>query len=287
MAQRRHEPIEQEGLPGLLAFTAPHAYLPLVVTALATLFGLLLTFTLWGNIKPGFRSIALLMTPVGGLLSVQGIYEMRMQIRESELLRRVRGGRRLELSAQTITLLLPAMAAGLVLALTLLLIKIDVFWELVKWLALTKAQETGDSLPEKFLAVMPFTSIVGYVMLTISFTASSSLMLARRYINQLDRTVPGPIFLQENLLIKVVQRKAESAVRRPRTPRVIGTTRHQEPRSWTWDEMERTNDGGVRLTAVVEGEDQDGNDRMGQPAADIAYVIESDPWSRVTKIERQ
>ncbi len=287
MVRRKNEPVEQEGLSGLLAFTAPHAYMPFAVTALATFFGLLSLFTLWSNIKPGFRALALLMTPAGCLLSVQGIYEMRMQIRESELLREVQQGQRLGLSAKMITLLLPAMAAGLVLALTLLLVKIDVFWELVKWLALTEAQDTGNSLPEKFLAVLPFVSMIGYIALATSFTASSSLMLARCYINRLDEIVPGPIFLQEHLLVKVVQREAERAVRRPETPSVIEVNRQQAPRSWTWDEIEKMDDGGVRLTAIVKAKDQGGNTPMMQMAEDVTYVIESDPWSRITKIERQ
>jgi hypothetical protein len=89
------------------------------------------------------------------------------------------------------------------------LVKIDVLWELVKWLALVHPVERGASLPDKFIAVLPFTSLVGYVMLAICFTASSSLMLARRYINRLNEFLQHPIFLQDEKLAGIVRREAE------------------------------------------------------------------------------
>jgi hypothetical protein len=206
---QQHEPVEQEGIQGLLAFIKPHVYLPLIVTILATLFGFLAIFTLWLDIKPGFRAIAWMLTPVGCLLSLQGIYEARMQIRKSELLRQVKRGWKRGISAQVVTLLLPAVAVGFVLLLTIALIQIEPLWELVKWLALVHAAETGDSLPEKFLAVLPLVSMIGYIFLTISFTAASSLMLARVYINQLNKLLPHPIFLQDQKLTMVIRKEAE------------------------------------------------------------------------------
>jgi hypothetical protein len=132
-----------------------------------------------------------------------------MQIRQSELLRQVRRGRGKGVSAQLITLLLPAVAAGFVLILTFALIKVEPLWELVKWLALVRGPDTGDSLPEKFLAVLPFVSMIGYVMFALSFTASSSLMLVRVYINRLNELLPPPIFLQDQKLAMVVRKEAE------------------------------------------------------------------------------
>jgi len=206
---RRRNPVERGGLLGLLAFVRPHIYLPLIITILSGFLGLLAAFALWLDVKPGFRAVVLLITPAGCMLSLQAIYEARMRIRQREMLRQVKQGKGKGISVQMITFLLPALAVAAVLVLTLALIRIPVLWELVKWLALIHAPEGGNSLPEKFLTVLPFVSVVGYVSFAISFTASSSLMLARRYINRLNEFLPYPVFLQGEKLARIVRREAE------------------------------------------------------------------------------
>lgn len=285
----RHDPVEQEGLSGLLAFTEPHGYLPLVVAVLATVVGLMSAFTLWDSITPGFRALALLVTPAGCLLSVQGIYEARMQIREKELLRQVRRNRPWELSAQAITLLLPAVAGGFVLVFMLLLIKIDVFWEFVKWLVLTEAVETGETLPEKVLAVMPVTSMTAYVALAVTFTASSSLMLARGYIQRLNKVVPDPIYLQEGLLTKITQVEAERTLQRPAAVTILGGEKDASSRRWRWDEMERLDTGGICLKATVGLTGEMASNPAGtpgRPSQQVIYLVKANPWGRITQVTR-
>lgn len=81
---------------------------------------------------------------------------------------------------------------------------------------------------------------------------------------------------------------------KPITPIVIGgketpTGTEQEPRSWTWDEMERTVDGGIRLKAIVRAGSKTEESLTGRRTEYpiyITYVVEADPWSRITKVVR-
>lgn len=284
---RAFEPIEQGGWAGIAAFTQPHIYLPLIVTALVTLLGLLSTFTLWDSIKPFFRALALLITPIGCLLTLQAAYVARKSIRENESLRRVKRGWHKGIGIKLKTLLLPAVAVGIALILTWALMSVEALWELVRWLALSKVPETGGNIIEKFLAVLPVTSLMGYVLLAISFTGASSLMLAWRYMNRLNEFLPLPIFLQDDKLARVVRREAETELGRldplvlnpdgsndawmgylqleeqatlhHLLPDGIGVSGAAEGPSfpqrevwvqaggWVWDELARTDGGGVEM----------------------------------------
>lgn len=284
-AWRGQSLIEQEGLRGLLAFTEPHFHLPFIITALTPPYGLLFTFSLWAGIKPGIRALVIFVAPLACLVCIQGIYEARMDIRRKELLRRTqRGWRNRGLSARAVTILLPALAIGLVVGLALLLIKVDVIWKIIKTFVLSEPPKAEENFMQKLLAVMPFISLLGYVVLSISLTTSSSLMLARRYMNQLDEFLPRPIFLQGHLLREVVQREAERAVRRPITPEVIGDD--LEPREWIWDEMKRMDDGGIELKAIAEKKRQD-EETIGDWTERTIYTIKADPWSRITQISQE
>jgi hypothetical protein len=331
---KKHELIEQEGLRGLLAFTEPHFHLPFLITALSTFFGLLFTFTLWGDIKPGFRVLVALVTPVGCLLSLQGVYEGRLSIRRRELLRQVKRGWSKGPGISTLTVSIPAVALGLVLAFTLVLVKVDILWELVAWLALIEAPEAGGTFPEKLQAVMPFTSLIAYLALATSFTASSALMLAWQYMNQLNEFLPLPIFLQDEELTQIIRREAEVELGRldpeelreryPESANIslMGYLQFEEqadlqllqlPASvdmstaiesslspqvalwgqaatWTWDELERTNDGGIEMTVARQDiyqlpESQ--NSERHRPHPSVRYVVRANHWGRITKIKRE
>jgi len=320
------ELVEQGGLRGILAFTEPHIHLPFVIIALSISLGLMAAFVLWRDIRPGFRALALLLTPVGCLLSLQAAYAVRMQIRQREMLRQVKRGRRKGVSAQMITLLLPVIAVGAVLILTYALIKVEDLWELVKWLALTRAPDVGDSLPERVLAVLPFVSFVGYVLLAISLTASSSLMLARRYVNRLNEFLPHPIFLQGEKLARIVRREAEVELGRlapedtneswmgyvqleeqikcpfpllppgAGAPVAAGVPLSQQVEgwwqaaTWVWDELERTDDGGIKMKVARQEIYQlpkSTKDSGHQPHSRVSYIVCADPWGCITKIERE
>jgi len=257
-----------------------------------------------------------------------------MHIRQREMLRKVKRGRSKGISTQTITLLLPAVATAIVLVLTLALIKNDVLWELVKWLALIRAPDVRDGLPEKILAVLPFVSLVGYVMLTVSFTASSSLMLAQVYINRLNGFLPHPIFLQDQKLAMVVRKEAEIELGR-RDPEAFrqdnpefenidmmaymqqlseqadpqdlllpanidrrvagaGQTSSQGQRwyqaaNWIWDELTRTDDGGIEMKAARQEVYQMPKPIQNsghRPHPRVSYTVRADPWGRIIEIKR-
>lgn len=330
---RRRNEVERGGWRGVLTFTKPHCYFPPAITVLSIILGLLAIFKLWADIKPGFRALATLVTPIGCLLSLQGIYEARMYIRRNEMLRRVKRGWRKGISVQVVTLLLPAVAMSAVLFLTYAVIKVDDLWELVKWLVLIEAPETGESLRERTLAVLPFVSIVGYVLLAISFTASSSMMLARRYIKRLNQFLPHPIFLQGEKLVQVARREAEVELGRldpeklrqtyPESaninlmgymqleekadlqllrlpPSVDMSTTIGGPISpqvalwgqaatWVWDELLRTDDGGIEMKVARQEIYQlpQPTDKSGhRPHSRVRYVVRADPWGRITEIKR-
>jgi len=327
---RMSEPVEQEGWRGIIAFTKPHCCLPFVITVLSTLLGLLAFFTLWANIKPYFRVLALLMTASGCLLSLQGVYTARLKIRQKELLRRVKRGWRRGISTQVLALLLPAGAVGTVLILTYALIRIGDLWELVKWLALISAPDMGDGLPKKVVAVLPFVSLIGCVVLAICFTASSSLLLTLRYIKRLNELLPHPLFLQGERLAQVVRREAEVELGRldPRSTDVENTNaswmgyiqlREQaSPRplrlpptvdmsiaaeipsspqvelwihaaTWVWDELKRTDDGGIEMKVArheIYQLPKPTDHSSHRPHPRVCYVVRADPWGHIVRIQR-
>jgi len=67
------------------------------------------------------------------------------------------------------------------------------------------------------------------------------------------------------------------------------TGTEQGPRSWIWDEMERTADGGIRLKAIIKAgskmEESLTGERIERPVY-VTYVVEADPWSRIAKVVR-
>jgi len=283
---QKHDPVEREDFTALLAFTKPNGHIPFVITALATFFGLLFAFTLWRDIRPSIRAIAVLITPVGCLLSVQAVYEMRREIRQNALLERARRGQGRRLSIETVSLLLPGAATAFVFALAMLLVRIDPFWNVLQWLVMTDSQNAGTTLLQRFLASLPVTSLIAYVVLSISFASASSLIVAQHYAARLNDLMPAPIFLQELLLIRVVQREAERAMRRPDAGMQNETEEPQTPGDWTWAEMRRTNSGGIELKAVSDKKRQD-EDSIGAWMQRTTYVIEADCWSRIVRIVQE
>jgi len=322
---RQHNTVERGGWHGVLAFTQPHSLLPLGIAAASICLGCLFTFTLWLDIKPGFRAIAWFLTPVVCMLLLYGVYEARMHIRQSEMLRRVRCGWRRGISAQTLAIVLPIAAVGIVLILIYALVRIETLWEFTKWLALVYAPEPGDNLPDRVLAVLPFVSMVGYVLLAIGFTASSSLILAQNYINRLNCFLPHPVFLQDEKLTQIVRREAEVELGRldPVSTNVNVTTYvqvqgqialHQlllppnvnmpiaagtplppqvdlrvRAGHWVWDELMRTDDGGVEMKVARQEMYQlpkpaDESSQLALPQ--VRYIVRANLWGRITTIKR-
>jgi hypothetical protein len=299
-----------------MVFTRPHFYIPFIVAGFSIVMGLVLASTFWREIRPGFRSIAILVTFVCCVLSVEYYYEERRRILEREILREMRRGWRKGLSARMQTLIMPALGAAFILFIWYATMNSANLWGLVRWFAYDSPPEIGESLPQKVLAVLPFISLVGYCVLTISFSTSSALMLARHYTKDLRNIVPQPIFLDNEALASVVRREAETELGRgnpetvlpianlsgmfyarlpanqltagnPRTPQrefwVYAAT-------WTWDELERTDDGGIMMK-VARDEVYKFPKRTGGPNhiphGRVSYIVRADPWGRITSIKRE
>ena len=201
--------------------------------------------------------------------------------------------------------MVPAFSIILVLLVTYAMIASDLSWKLARWWLLDPAyleqverqEATSDTTPEgeqpkeadglceRFRQVLPFTLMGMYVAFMISFAYSASLLLALVCAQEMNKTLPHPIFLQEDLLVKIVRREAERVVCRPITPRVISgeetpTGTEQGPRSWIWDEMERTADGGIRLKAIARAGSKTEERAIGEWTEHpvyITYVVEADP----------
>lgn len=312
-----------------MAFTRPHFYIPFVVAGFATVMGLVLASTFWREIRPSFRSIAILVTFVGCVLSVEYYYEERRRILEREMLREMRRGWCKGLSARMQTLIMPALGAAFILFMWYATMNSANLWGLIRWFAYDSPPEIGESLPQKVLAVLPFISLVGYCVLTISFSTSSALMLARRYTKDLRNIVPQPIFLDNEALASVVRREAETELGRlsPESLYPEGlnhsamgylqdqTHRHLKelPASidmpvveknsmapqfelwihaatWTWDELERTDDGGIMMKVARDEvykfpKRTDGPSHI--PHGRVSYIVQADPWGRITSIKRE
>ncbi|MCK4472005.1 MAG: hypothetical protein KAW49_09495, partial [Anaerolineae bacterium] len=223
------EPVEQEGLRGLLYFAEPHCYAPFLL-AIATLgFGLMGMAGLWKGVNLAARLLATVLTVGSCLVIIQGVYEGRHKLRETELLARVRTGRfrkriRIRLSAQLKTILTPALAVGLILLLAYALVQSDVLWKLADWLLFEhekeelpppeegKAEEeekVEEDFKNRVIRALPLILMGGYVGLFLSLAYSSSMMLARRYAKRMNQVLPHPIFLQDEKLAQIVRREAE------------------------------------------------------------------------------
>jgi len=300
---------EKGGIEGLLAFSAPHLYLPFFMTVLAVAFGLMGIGGLWKGLTPAAQLLAVAVTVCGCLIATLAGHGARHEIREKELLKRVQQGFGASLGGTRLrAIVVPAFSLFLVLLIMYTMIISDFAWKLAEWflldpeyLAQVERQEaTSDTTPEgeqpeeteglrkRLRQVLPFTLMGMYVAFMISFAYSASLLLALVYAQEMNKTLPHPIFLQEDLLVKIVRREAERVVCRPITPRVIGGE-EQRPRNWIWDEMERTADGGISLKAIVREGSKTEESLTGEQTESpvyVTYMVEADPWSRITKVVR-
>ena len=290
---------EDIGAPkALLNFMAPYLGLPLMIAGWSLAFGLLGMLWPWGGVKPSVLILVIALTFVGCLLAVPNAYGNRFGLREQELLRSVKRGQKKGIDLQMQVLLVPVIVFSLAVFLTLFMVQSRMIWEVVDWLVLEDAAPLEAPLPnemgfrERVERALPLACLNGYVTLA-AFAYSSSLMLAHEYISKLNRRLPQPIFLREGLLVEIVQREAQRIVHG--APRVIGgrerlADTERGSRKWTWSGMERTDDGGIRLEAIVRTGSQDGKSQTGEQMEHFTYTtyeVEADPWSRITRVTRK
>ncbi|MDY6876959.1 MAG: hypothetical protein SWK90_12260 [Chloroflexota bacterium] len=332
------EPVEQGGLRGLLRFAEPHLYAPFLIAIVALGFGLMGIAGLWRGVNLATRLLATAVTVGGCLVIIQGVYERRHGLRETELLARVRTGKlgertRIRLSAQLKTILTPALVVGLMLLLPYALVQSATLWDLSEWLLLEHEDppppvEDEVDFKSKVIRAWPLICMGGYTGFFLSLAYSSSMMLARRYVRRINQVLPHPIFLQDEKLAHIVRKEAEVELGRidPKNPNVVnylGYVKYEEetdprilhlapnvdvlttaagggsssPRvemwgqaaTWVWDELERTEDGGIKMKVARQEmyqlpEQTKGSDR--RPIPRVRYVVRADPWGHVIQIAR-
>jgi len=315
---------------------------------------------LWKGIIPAAQLLAMVVTVCLCLLAAFAGYDARRDIREQELLNRVRRGRAALLGDVRLRLIVvPAFSLFLVLLITLAMIMSDVPWKLAKWFLmdpeyleqlirleqLERQEAVSDTTPEgeqpeeekdadlrtRIRRVIPFALMSMHVAFMISFNYSVSLQLALAYAQKMNKALPQPIFLQGNRLAEMVRMQAEQQLDREagfvvRTTRTLdegrgevagmmlgmfnrllpppGAPEREEERTahlrrqqeqtiesenWNWEELERTDDGGITMKASGKQYVQ----ASGNPASmdkhggqRIVYTVVADPWGRIVKITR-
>ncbi|HHS98248.1 MAG TPA: hypothetical protein ENK08_10215 [Chloroflexi bacterium] len=323
---REQMPEEQGGWRSPLAFAEPHLYLPFVITFLAFGCGLLGLGGVWAGLTAGVQLLFLIMTVSGCLLAFYAVYEARHQIREQQLLSRVRSGRLAWLRRPNArAILLPALTLLLLFLFVLAILSSDLLRSLLCIFVFEPGycKNPPGGLRARLLEAFPLILALFYGGGLISFTYSSSLLLALRYANRLNEALPQPIFLDENRLACIVRRAAEQVLNRRdgMTVQVVrgmttmatesGATGPVLPPStdnpvrqgyvrmgeqvllsgrWNWEGVERTADGGIRMRAYAEvrkgiKELIDGS--RAEQSVTVVYTVTADPWGRIRKIERQ
>jgi hypothetical protein len=319
---RKSEPAEREGLLGLLYFTEPHVHMPFLITALALAFGLMGIAGIWDGIILAVRLLAVAGTVGCCLLIIQGTYAGRYRLREEYLLEHVqRAGSsdkpqqipNIHLSAQLRTMLIPVTVIGFVLFLNFMLIQSELLWKIARWLVLEPYDQglVIDILPpevqERMRGALPMVLLVGYVGLFPTLVYASSMTLAQGYARRMNQMLPHPIFLQGELLARVVQDEAQRHLSRelgspaarhgPPQSTAYNPGEHdsdeevwQERQEWTWEELERTIGGGVKFTAWVERDGLRVEETITGQRAEyprfVSYTIEADAWGRIVRITR-
>ena len=314
LAWRQSEPAEQGGLWGLLRFTEPHLYLPFFLTAIALALGLMGIAGLWEGVNLAVRLLTVAATVGGCLVIIQSAYTGRHKLREEYLLAKVKAaqskkGTSAYLGAQLKLILVWAIVLGLLFYLVQAFIRSDLLWRILVWLFLEPSDGIpGLPLPDEILqrigSALPLLFMAAYVGISLASVYTSSQMLVHQYAEHASKVLPPPIFQQEERLVRVVQKEAQRHLSRLQSPPTIqqppgknstipatGRSPEQEATrkggEWTWDQMERTGDGGVRLKAVVREGSKTEESLTGKPTeipVYTTYVIEADPWSRITKV---
>lgn len=331
---------EQGGVEGLLAFSAPHLYLPFFMTVLAVAFGLMGIGGLWKGLAPAAQLLAMAVTVCGCLIAALAGHDARHNIREQELLNRVRRGYSALLgSVQLRAIILPAFSLFLVLLIAYSMVTSDLLWKLARWLLLDPAYleeierqeavsdmilegeqpEETEGLRKRLRQVFPFTLMGMYVAFMLSFTYSSSLMLALVYAQEMNKALPQPIFLQDCLLASIVRREAELLLGRLSPEETnVSLMRYVQFRgagdsqlllpsvagggplspelelwgqsaTWVWDELARTDNGGIEMKVARQEIYQlpRPTEKPGhRPHPRVGYTVHADPWGRITEIKR-
>lgn len=324
---QRERPEERGGFRGLLAFMEPHLYLPAILTVLAAGFGFLfLGSDAWKGLQPDAQILILALTLIGCPLVIQGTYESRHRIREQNHLSQVQSGWRARVNCpMSRAILTPAITLLLVLLLLIGILSSPLLRKLLCVFAFEEGY-CGEPPPEgiraKLKEARPLLMALTYLGFMVSFTYSSSLLLAIRYAREMDRHLPLPLFLDDDRLALIVRTAANRQLDRFQgiAVRVVGVTgvagelawqqrcsdqplarnealqqrarwgeRYQYLGRWNWEEAERTPNGGIRMRAYAELDETE-ETPTGLPKKQrttVIYTVTADPWGRIRGIRRE
>jgi hypothetical protein len=209
-------------------------------------------------------------------------------------------------------MLIPMTVIGFVLLLNFMLVQSELLWKIARWLVLEPYDQALDVniLPEevqhRIRGALPLALLIGYIGLFPTLVYASSMMLAQGYARRMNQMLPHPIFLQGELLARVVQEEAQRHLSRelgspaarhpsPSSGRVLGGGNSESElgpgnQRWIWEELERTADGGIKLRAKAAREESKGAESQAGPwpeySGSATYGIEADRWGRIIKIAR-
>ncbi len=305
----QEHPEEQGGPRGLEAFMRPHLYLPLILTLYAFGCSLLGLGGIWTGVRPGFQLLAVILTVGGCLLVTYANYEARHSIREQMLLAPLCRGWKAALNApSTQAILIPALTILLAFLLVAGTVSSPLLRELLCWLVFDPGycKEDPGGFRERATEALPLILMLCSSGFLVSFAYSSSLLLAMRYANEMNRELPMPLFTDENRLARVVRTAAEEVLDRKKGTvvhligaRTVPGSQTQQPEwreeqryagHWNWSDLERTPDGGIRMKAYIQEDCRQVETASGLPQTQrtvAIYTVTADPWGRIRQIQRR
>ena len=279
--------MDHRGLTGWMDFMAPRLYLPVVLTALVLPVGIAGMRSLWltKHVVWPWAVLVLGVLTFVCLLILGATYEGRNRLRESELLNGVRRGPARLLGVQYRVMGIPIVVVTAILAWTTIILSLPVPGEveqnnLEHLLDTILSQDLFSAATWKTMIDIitlggPLSiTVLGYVSLMPALVYSSSLSLALSYAHRMNHRVPLPIFLNTVRLTRLVRSEAEQECSN------LGP-------QMTWEGMERTEDGGVKLTARYCHDRKVLEDLAGKktdlPMHTKCDVV-ADPWGRIRSI---
>jgi len=244
---QQNRPEERGELEGLEAFMRPHLYLPLAITIFAFFCSLLGIAIVWDGIRPGFRLLAVILIVGGCLLVTYANYEARHSIREQMLLAPLRRGWLAALNTpRRQAIIIPALTILLAFLLVAGMVSSRLLRELLCRLVFDPGycKEDPGGFRERVTEALPLILMLCSGGFLVSFTYSSSLLLAMRYAKEKNRALPRPLFTDDNRLADVVRKAVEEILGRTggMVVHMIGTrtTSGSTVQQPTWHEEQAT-----------------------------------------------
>ena len=278
---------DHRGLGGWVDFMAPGLFVPVILTALAYPVGLAALWSLWLTKGEAWAWALLLLGILTFicLLILVATYDDRYRLRERELMTRVKRGPARSFGAQSQIMAVPLAfivaisawtwvilsqpapgdAGQNYLAYLLGIIETQGLLSAATWRALIDILTLGGPLS---------IAVLGYASLVLALVYISSLALSLSHAERVNQQVPLPIFLDTARLVKVVRAEAEQEYS------TLGP-------KLTWEGMERTADGGIKLTARYRHDRKVLEDLAGKktdlPLHTKCEVL-ADPWGHIRSI---